>query len=166
MVPKAIWQHLNSLLPSSLQLQTLLMCFSFPRTVRAAQTRYCGSLRLSEPLPSAREPSSRGLDRYFLVAFSQREKKLYYRNWAHFPCCGHCWALAGKLLLWLVSSMGGSNHRSLPETLELKETTFLPAPCCMVFYDLLPAPPYLQQDSYPEFRAVVTLKSCINQCHI
>lgn len=46
---------------------------------------------------------------------------------------------------------GSTDDRSLPVTLELKETTFLPAPCFMVFHDLVPAPPYLLQDgSYPE----------------
>lgn len=83
MVPKPIWQHLNSPLPYGLQLLMLLMCFSFPPDmffsvpwmVQAARTRYCGSLRLSEILPSAQEPSSRGLDWYFLVAFSQRGEK-------------------------------------------------------------------------------------------
>lgn len=55
----ALVECVNSLLPSGLQLQMLLICFSFPWTVHR-----CGSLRFSEPLSSAQEPFSRGLDWY------------------------------------------------------------------------------------------------------
>lgn len=122
----------------------LLMCFLFLQTMWAAQARSCGSLRLSEPLPGARETSSsRGSIDIFSGFFTKGEKAVLPKL-ETFSVLWRLLSLAGKLLLWLVWRVERSTNRSLPERLEL-ETNFLSLPGCMTFLQP-PAPPYLLQD--------------------
>lgn len=79
------------------------------------------------------------------AALSKLDELFFYLMEMVEPWLGNCFFGLCQAL------EGSTDDRSLPVTLELKETTFLPAPCFMVFHDLVPARPYLLQDgSYPE----------------